>query len=150
MLFRTSRWTWGLSQIRLAFLSPSHSNSAYVCLSLCFLWLADEGPSWLCDFVSAYHGLVPECCSFSADGSLLAVAFQEVVTVWNPSTWELLTTLSQPPGAVRSARRHTQNGSNISTVMVTGLSLLQVIIKTCTSKKPIRGIPRLCKPVYQV
>ncbi|XP_005736878.1 WD repeat-containing protein 75 isoform X1 [Pundamilia nyererei] len=60
----------------------------------------DEGPSWLCDFVSAYHGLVPECCSFSADGSLLAVAFQEVVTVWSPSTWELLTTLSQPPGAV--------------------------------------------------
>uniref|UniRef100_A0AAX7UY56 WD repeat-containing protein 75 second beta-propeller domain-containing protein n=1 Tax=Astatotilapia calliptera TaxID=8154 RepID=A0AAX7UY56_ASTCA len=60
----------------------------------------DEGPSWLCDFVSAYHGLVPECCSFSADGSLLAVVFQEVVTVWSPSTWELLTTLSQPPGAV--------------------------------------------------
>uniref|UniRef100_A0AAX7UP54 WD repeat-containing protein 75 second beta-propeller domain-containing protein n=1 Tax=Astatotilapia calliptera TaxID=8154 RepID=A0AAX7UP54_ASTCA len=59
-----------------------------------------EGPSWLCDFVSAYHGLVPECCSFSADGSLLAVVFQEVVTVWSPSTWELLTTLSQPPGAV--------------------------------------------------
>lgn len=60
----------------------------------------DEGPSWLCDFVGAYHGLVPECCSFSADGSLLAVAFQEVVTVWSPATWELLTTLSQPPGAV--------------------------------------------------
>ncbi|XP_018552227.1 WD repeat-containing protein 75 [Lates calcarifer] len=61
----------------------------------------DEGPSWSCDFVGAYHGLVPKCCCFSADGSLLAVSFQEVVTVWSPSSWELLTTLSQPPGAIR-------------------------------------------------
>ncbi|XP_076013135.1 WD repeat-containing protein 75 [Genypterus blacodes] len=61
----------------------------------------DEGPSWSCDFVGTYHDLTPECCSFSADGSLLAVGFQEVVTVWSPTTWELLTTLSQPPGAVR-------------------------------------------------
>ncbi|XP_070693952.1 WD repeat-containing protein 75 [Pempheris klunzingeri] len=61
----------------------------------------DEGPSWLCDFVGAYHALVPECCCFSADGSLLAVSFQEVVTVWSPASWELLTTLSQPPGAIR-------------------------------------------------
>uniref|UniRef100_A0A8C4NUT7 WD repeat domain 75 n=1 Tax=Dicentrarchus labrax TaxID=13489 RepID=A0A8C4NUT7_DICLA len=61
----------------------------------------DEGPSWSCDFVGAYHDLVPECCCFSADGSLLAVSFQEVVTVWSPASWELLTTLSQPPGAIR-------------------------------------------------
>ncbi|XP_042350455.1 WD repeat-containing protein 75 [Plectropomus leopardus] len=61
----------------------------------------DEGPSWSCDFVGAYHSLVPECCCFSPDGSLLAVSFQEVVTVWSPASWELLTTLSQPPKAVR-------------------------------------------------
>ncbi|KAM4731404.1 WD repeat-containing protein 75 [Anableps anableps] len=61
----------------------------------------DGGPSWSCDFVSAYHGLVPERCCFSADGSLLAVSFQQVVTVWSPSSWELLVTLSQPPGDVR-------------------------------------------------
>ncbi|XP_060944217.1 WD repeat-containing protein 75 [Limanda limanda] len=63
----------------------------------------DEGssPSWSCDFVGSYHGLVPESCCFSADGSLLAVSFKEVVTVWSPSSWELLTTLSQPPGAIR-------------------------------------------------
>ncbi|XP_034741883.1 WD repeat-containing protein 75 [Etheostoma cragini] len=66
----------------------------------------DEGPSWSCDFVGAYHGLVPECCCFSADGSLLAVSFQEVVTVWSPASWELLTTLSQPPKAVRSEDKH--------------------------------------------
>lgn len=63
---------------------------------------ADEGPSWSCDFVGAYHGLVPKCCCFSADGSLLAVSFQEVVTVWSPASWELLTTLSQPPKPIRS------------------------------------------------
>uniref|UniRef100_A0A3Q3JEB9 WD repeat-containing protein 75 second beta-propeller domain-containing protein n=1 Tax=Monopterus albus TaxID=43700 RepID=A0A3Q3JEB9_MONAL len=61
----------------------------------------DEGPAWSCDFVGAYHGLVPERCCFSADGSLLAISFQEVVTVWTPASWELLTTLSQPPGAIR-------------------------------------------------
>ncbi|KAK5921440.1 hypothetical protein CgunFtcFv8_025146 [Champsocephalus gunnari] len=61
----------------------------------------DEGPSWSCDFVGAYHSLVPERCCFSADGSLLAVSFQEVVTVWGPASWELLTTLSQPPQAIR-------------------------------------------------
>lgn len=77
----------------------------YICSLGVSVLLADEGPSWSCDFVGAYHGLVPQCCSFSADGSLLAVAFQEVVTVWSPASWELLTTLSQPPGAVRSGRR---------------------------------------------
>ncbi|KAM6934428.1 WD repeat-containing protein 75 [Xenentodon cancila] len=61
----------------------------------------DEGPSWLCDFVGAYHSLVPGCCCFSADSSLLAVSFQEVVTVWSPASWEILATLSQPPGVIR-------------------------------------------------
>uniref|UniRef100_A0A3P8WNG5 WD repeat domain 75 n=1 Tax=Cynoglossus semilaevis TaxID=244447 RepID=A0A3P8WNG5_CYNSE len=60
-----------------------------------------EGPSWSCDFVGTYHGLVPERCCFSADGSLLAVSFQKVVTLWNPNSWELVTTLSQPPGTIR-------------------------------------------------
>ncbi|XP_014894795.1 WD repeat-containing protein 75 [Poecilia latipinna] len=61
----------------------------------------DGGPSWTCDFVSGYHGLTPQRCCFSADGSLLAVGFQEVVTVWSPASWELLLTLSQPPGIIR-------------------------------------------------
>ncbi|XP_037542199.1 WD repeat-containing protein 75 [Nematolebias whitei] len=61
----------------------------------------DQDPSWSCEFVGDYHGLVPERCCFSADGSLLAVGFQEVVTVWSAASWELLTTLSQPPGGIR-------------------------------------------------
>lgn len=85
-------------------------NHQLAVVGLCFslilrsptLTAADGGPSWSCDFVGAYRGLVPECCCFSADGSLLAVSFQEVVTVWSPVSWELLTTLSQPPNAIRS------------------------------------------------
>ncbi|XP_051566531.1 WD repeat-containing protein 75 [Myxocyprinus asiaticus] len=56
---------------------------------------------WSCDFVGSYHNLMPTNCSFSADSSLLAVSFQEVITIWNPETWELLTTFCQPPGEIR-------------------------------------------------
>eukprot|EP00063_Salmo_salar_P089359 XP_014064194.1 PREDICTED: neuron navigator 3-like isoform X5 [Salmo salar] len=80
-----------------------------------------EGASWSCDFVGGYHLLKPGCCCFSADGSLLAVGFQEVVTVWSPS-WELLTTLSQPPGAmggngaVQLPQQQQHNHPNTATV----------------------------------
>uniref|UniRef100_A0A8C9SHP8 WD repeat domain 75 n=1 Tax=Scleropages formosus TaxID=113540 RepID=A0A8C9SHP8_SCLFO len=65
--------------------------------------LADhpDGASWSCDYVGSYHRREPTRCCFSADGSLLAVGFGEVVTVWSPSTWELLVTFSQPPGDIR-------------------------------------------------
>ena len=63
--------------------------------------VSDEEASWSCDFVGDYHSLEPKCCCFSADGSLLAVSFKEVVTVWSPASWDLLTTLSQPPGAIQ-------------------------------------------------
>uniref|UniRef100_A0A673GE99 WD repeat-containing protein 75-like n=1 Tax=Sinocyclocheilus rhinocerous TaxID=307959 RepID=A0A673GE99_9TELE len=56
---------------------------------------------WSCDFVGSYHNLKPTNCSFSADSSLLAVSFQEVITIWSPETWEMLTTLCQPPGVIR-------------------------------------------------
>ncbi|XP_067300443.1 WD repeat-containing protein 75 [Pseudorasbora parva] len=56
---------------------------------------------WSCDFVGSYHSLKPTKCSFSADSSLLAVSFQEVITIWSPDTWEMLTTLCQPPGEIR-------------------------------------------------
>ncbi|XP_077473956.1 WD repeat-containing protein 75 [Stigmatopora argus] len=72
-------------------LPPTHSKGTDI----------DEGPSWACDFVGSYHSLAPQCCDYSADGSLLAVSFREVVTLWSPATWELLTTLSQPPGDIR-------------------------------------------------
>ncbi|KAF7709148.1 WD repeat-containing protein 75 [Silurus meridionalis] len=60
-----------------------------------------EQASWSCDFVGSYHCFHPTNCCFSADGSLLAVSFGEVVTVWSVDTWGLLTTLCQPPGLIR-------------------------------------------------
>ncbi|XP_017568992.1 WD repeat-containing protein 75 [Pygocentrus nattereri] len=60
-----------------------------------------EHASWSCDYVGSYHGLQPTNCCFSSDGSLLAVSFKEVVTIWSSDTWELLTTLCQPPGPIR-------------------------------------------------
>lgn len=67
----------------------------------CFVFSAENQCSWSCDFVGSYHGLRPSNCCFSADGSLLAVSFGEVVTVWSVDTWGLLTTLCQPPGTIR-------------------------------------------------
>uniref|UniRef100_A0A4W5RPH0 WD repeat domain 75 n=1 Tax=Hucho hucho TaxID=62062 RepID=A0A4W5RPH0_9TELE len=89
------------------FFSPSPETTMLVTTSLddhFKAWLLPDGQAegfWSCDFVGGYHLLKPGCCSYSADGSLLAVGFQEVVTVWSPASWELLTTLSQPPGAIR-------------------------------------------------
>ncbi|XP_055734941.1 WD repeat-containing protein 75-like isoform X3 [Salvelinus fontinalis] len=97
-------------RITAMYFSPSPETTMLVTTSLdghFKAWLlADHSDTkaegfWACDFVSGYHLLKPGCCSFSADGSLLAVGFQEVVTVWSPASWELLTTLSQPPGAIR-------------------------------------------------
>lgn len=67
-------------------------------ISICLL---EDQNFWSCDFVGSYHNLKPTNCSFSADSSLLAVSFQEVITIWSPETWEMLTTLCQPPGEIR-------------------------------------------------
>ncbi|XP_066542601.1 WD repeat-containing protein 75 [Hoplias malabaricus] len=60
-----------------------------------------EQASWSCDYVGSYHGLQPSNCAFSGDGSLLAISFEEVVTIWSSDSWGLLTTLCQPPGHIR-------------------------------------------------
>ncbi|XP_030642048.1 WD repeat-containing protein 75 [Chanos chanos] len=98
-------------QVRSMCFSPSCDSTLLLTTARdnCFkAWLLGTEPdtqnetsSWACDFVGNYHDLRPSSCSFSADGSLLAVGFQEVVTVWNPESWELLTTLCQPPGDIR-------------------------------------------------
>jgi NET1-associated nuclear protein 1 (U3 small nucleolar RNA-associated protein 17) len=38
--------------------------------------------------------MMPTAASFSEDGSLLAIAFQDTVTLWDPMTINLNTTLS--------------------------------------------------------
>eukprot|EP01116_Phalansterium_solitarium_P023920 TRINITY_DN8595_c0_g1_i1.p1 TRINITY_DN8595_c0_g1~~TRINITY_DN8595_c0_g1_i1.p1 ORF type:complete len:1176 (+),score=463.09 TRINITY_DN8595_c0_g1_i1:143-3670(+) len=54
--------------------------------------------AWVCRSVGSYKGLRAKHSAFSADGSLLAVAFGEVITLWNPATNVLLRELvAYPP-----------------------------------------------------
>lgn len=48
---------------------------------------------WNCEFVGSYRGLKCGSCSFSEDGSLLAVAFEKYLTVWATDSNELKLTL---------------------------------------------------------
>ncbi|XP_040213066.1 WD repeat-containing protein 75 [Rana temporaria] len=57
---------------------------------------------WSCDFVGSYHRNKALGCCFSEDGSLFAVGFEEVITIWETSTWDLQHTFCQPPGKIRS------------------------------------------------
>ncbi|XP_069082022.1 WD repeat-containing protein 75 [Pleurodeles waltl] len=61
-----------------------------------------QSMGWSCDFVGTYHNYEATNCCFSEDGSLLAVSFEEIVTVWETGTWELKCTFCQPPGKIRS------------------------------------------------
>ncbi|EFX78840.1 hypothetical protein DAPPUDRAFT_305112 [Daphnia pulex] len=50
--------------------------------------------SWTCDVAGDFRKMMPTATSFSEDGSLLAIAFQDTVTLWDPMTINLNTTLS--------------------------------------------------------
>jgi NET1-associated nuclear protein 1 (U3 small nucleolar RNA-associated protein 17) len=50
--------------------------------------------SWTCDVAGDFRKMMPTAASFSEDGSLLAIAFQDTVTLWDPMTINLNTTLS--------------------------------------------------------
>uniref|UniRef100_A0A452QZT3 WD repeat domain 75 n=1 Tax=Ursus americanus TaxID=9643 RepID=A0A452QZT3_URSAM len=56
---------------------------------------------WTCDFVGSYHKYQATNCCFSEDGSLLAVGFEEIVTIWDSETWELKCTFCQRAGNIR-------------------------------------------------
>uniref|UniRef100_A0A2K6SE62 WD repeat domain 75 n=1 Tax=Saimiri boliviensis boliviensis TaxID=39432 RepID=A0A2K6SE62_SAIBB len=56
---------------------------------------------WTCDFVGSYHKYQATNCCFSEDGSLLAVSFEEIVTLWDSETWELKCTFCQRAGNIR-------------------------------------------------
>ncbi|XP_075924225.1 WD repeat-containing protein 75 [Petromyzon marinus] len=59
------------------------------------------GVTWSCDFVGSFRKLPATTCCFSEDGSVLAVAFGSVVTLWEPECWEMRATFCQPPGGIR-------------------------------------------------
>ncbi|NXI72278.1 WDR75 protein, partial [Anseranas semipalmata] len=78
------------------------------CLFKVWMILEDTDPeaqqslSWSCDFVGSYHNYQATNCCFSEDGSLLAVSFEETVTVWDSNTWDLKCTFCHPPGRIRN------------------------------------------------
>ncbi|XP_075036118.1 WD repeat-containing protein 75 isoform X2 [Mixophyes fleayi] len=61
-----------------------------------------QSSGWSCDFVGSYHRYKATDCCFSEDGSLLAVGFEEIITIWDSITWDLKHTFCQPPGKIRS------------------------------------------------
>ncbi|KAM5151533.1 WD repeat-containing protein 75 [Mantella aurantiaca] len=61
-----------------------------------------QSTGWSCDFVGSYHRNKAFDCCFSEDGSLFAVGFEEVITIWETSTWDLKNTFCQPPGKIRT------------------------------------------------
>nr|XP_020658546.1 WD repeat-containing protein 75 isoform X1 [Pogona vitticeps] len=62
----------------------------------------NESITWACDFVGSYHHYRATNCCFSEDGSLLAVSFDEIVTLWDSETWDLKCTFCHPPGMIQN------------------------------------------------
>ncbi|XP_061464214.1 WD repeat-containing protein 75 isoform X2 [Rhineura floridana] len=56
--------------------------------------------TWACDFVGSYHNYRATNCCFSEDGSLLAVSFEKIVTLWDSETWDLKCTFCHLPGTI--------------------------------------------------
>ena len=53
--------------------------------------------SWNCQSVGFFREYQSRDAAISSDGSLLAVAFQQMVTLWDPATNQLHQTLCHPP-----------------------------------------------------
>lgn len=52
---------------------------------------------WTCKSAGIYRQCPCQCVRFSQDGSMLAVAYQQIITLWDPFTNTLLHTLSDSP-----------------------------------------------------
>ncbi|XP_066491485.1 WD repeat-containing protein 75 [Tiliqua scincoides] len=63
---------------------------------------AGQSIAWTCDFVGSYHNYPATNCCFSEDGSLLAVSFEKIITVWDSETWDLKCTFCHPPGVIQN------------------------------------------------
>lgn len=61
-----------------------------------------QSRGWSCDFLGSCHGFKATASSFSEDGSLLAVSFEDIITIWESSSWDLKHTFCNPPGKIRS------------------------------------------------
>ena len=55
--------------------------------------------AWFCQSAGGYREQPARCAAFSPDGSILAVGYKQVVTLWDPETCTLHQTLTHPPAA---------------------------------------------------
>ncbi|KAG0242251.1 hypothetical protein BGX31_000413 [Mortierella sp. GBA43] len=53
--------------------------------------------AWGCRSTGFYRDMVPRCASFASDGSMLAVSYGQIITLWNPYLNTLQGVLTQPP-----------------------------------------------------
>ncbi|KNC77459.1 hypothetical protein SARC_10080 [Sphaeroforma arctica JP610] len=58
----------------------------------------EEQIQWSKSSTASYRGMTPYCCAFSNDGSLLAVGFDHVITLWAPETNTLMRSLMHTAG----------------------------------------------------
>ena len=75
-----------------------------------------ENVCWQCESVGFYRNEPASEASFSEDGSLLAVAFAGVLTLWDPSTNQLRATL--PHEGLTGKIRHLVFGSGTCSHML--------------------------------
>ncbi|KAI8985848.1 WD40-repeat-containing domain protein [Pilobolus umbonatus] len=52
--------------------------------------------AWTCRSVGVYRDCIPRTAAFSEDGSILAVAFDQIITIWDPYSNSIQTILTQP------------------------------------------------------
>ncbi|XP_070565659.1 WD repeat-containing protein 75-like [Ptychodera flava] len=86
-----------------------------------------ENECWNCQSVGFYHDLPAVKAAFSTDGSLLAVAFQQIITLWDPDLNDLKMVLSPLPINQAIIRQmHFGNGASSQYLVVTSDNLLAV------------------------
>jgi hypothetical protein len=79
-------------------LANASSKLLLACLLLAtsVVFVAEKGVMvWRCESVGFFRNLPTGDISFSADGSLMAVAFGPTLTVWVPETSELKCSLTE-------------------------------------------------------
>ncbi|KAI8074211.1 uncharacterized protein B0P05DRAFT_473135 [Gilbertella persicaria] len=56
----------------------------------------EAAAAWICRSVGVYRDCAPHAVSFSEDGSILAVAFGQAITIWDPYLNSIQAVLAQP------------------------------------------------------
>jgi NET1-associated nuclear protein 1 (U3 small nucleolar RNA-associated protein 17) len=56
--------------------------------------------AWSCRSIGGYKNLPASCVAFSPDGSIMAISYGQVVTLWDPSTSTLVRVLTYPADGV--------------------------------------------------